>query len=105
LACANNKWQGRPFSSPKALQTPITLPYFWVFFLKKKPRKEKLGDDIMEKQFDKGKKEGFEDGVRAMLMFFKYQLTGSSSSHIERSLLDRWLEKAKKRFLNEEAKE
>lgn len=59
----------------------------------------------MEKQFDKGKKEGFEDGVRAMLMFFKYQLTGSSSSHIERSLLDRWLEKAKKRFLNEEAKE
>ena len=49
--------------------------------------------------------EGFEDGVKAMLTFFKYQLTGSSGSHIERSLLDRWLEKAKKRFLNEEATE
>lgn len=49
--------------------------------------------------------DGFEDGVNAMLNFFRYNLSGSST-HIERDHIERWLDKAKKRFLkvSEEAK-
>jgi hypothetical protein len=50
----------------------------------------------MEKRYDIG----FRDGAEKVIVYFKYNLAGSRGSHIETELLNRWIEKAERKFLS-----
>jgi hypothetical protein len=50
---------------------------------------------VLRKRYD----EGFKDGAQAVVDFLGYCLAGSHSGSIDKSLIERWLDKADKRFL------